>query len=189
VNMALALKFMANYLFNPAEYAPVPPRRDSADDEFLFRQGPARGLGQIRFHDWRAAYAAFHEVPNVAGFVEQAEGLCELLSTAPPAAEQQRDLDFLLTLGELFTLVVYGQLILEQAALLGLEPDTIDQIFDVFVRDFAAYAVALHGKSSSTGPQQAWALQHVRKPLADEARSTRTWERVRELAGAYEMRP
>ncbi len=43
VNMALVLKFMANYLFNPGEYAPVPPRRDAADDEFLFRQGPAQG--------------------------------------------------------------------------------------------------------------------------------------------------
>ena len=42
VNMALVLKFMANYLFNPAEYPPVPQRRDAADDDFLFRQGPAR---------------------------------------------------------------------------------------------------------------------------------------------------
>ena len=59
VNMALVLKFMANYLFNPAEYPPVPGRRDAADDEFLFRQGPARGLGKIQFHDWRATYAEF----------------------------------------------------------------------------------------------------------------------------------
>ena len=58
VNMALVLKFMANYLFNPAEYEPVPARRDAADDEFLFRQGPARGLGKIQFHDWRPAYDA-----------------------------------------------------------------------------------------------------------------------------------
>ena len=43
VNMALVLKFMANYLFNPAEYEPVPVRRDAADDEFLFRQGPTGG--------------------------------------------------------------------------------------------------------------------------------------------------
>jgi acyl-CoA dehydrogenase len=188
VNMALALKFMANYLFNPAEYAPVPTRRDPADDDFLFRQGPAKGLGQIRFHDWRSAYAEFSGVPNVARFVEQAEGLSALLTTAPPVGEQQQDLDFLLTLGELFTLVVYGQLILEQAGLLEVEPDTVDQIFDVLVRDFSAYAVALHGKPSSTESQQAWALDHVRKPIADEARSTSTWEQIRGLAGAYRMR-
>jgi acyl-CoA dehydrogenase len=189
VNMALVLKFMANYLFNPGEYLPVPVRRDPADDEFLFRQGPAKGLGKIQFHDWRAAYDEFSDVPNVARFVEQAGGLRTLLETAPPGEEQQRDLDYLLTLGELFTLIVYGQLILEQATLIELDADMIDQIFDVLVRDFSAYAVALHGKASSTESQQQWALQHVRKPVIDEDRAARAWEQVRGLAGAYEMHP
>jgi acyl-CoA dehydrogenase len=189
VNMALVLKFMANYLFNPADYPPVRVRRDAADDEFLFRQGPARGLGKIQFHDWRSTYAEFGGVPNVARFVEQAEGLCALLASAPPADDQQRDLDFLLVLGELFTLVVYGQLILERAALVELAHDTLDQIFDVLVRDFSAYAIALHGKTSSTEAQQAWALEHVRKPVVDDERFARVWTTVRELAGAYAMRP
>jgi len=189
VNMALVLKFMAAYLFDPAEYDAVPTRDDTADDEFLFRQGPARGLSKIRFHDWHDAYAAFAQVPNVARFTEQAEGLKTLLSTAPPSEDQIRDLDFMLTLGELFTLVVYGQLILEQAALSELPKDTIDQIFDVLVRDYSAYAVALHGRASSTDAQQEWALAHVRKPVVDSDRFASVWERVRALAGSYEMQP
>jgi acyl-CoA dehydrogenase len=189
VNMALVLKFMAGYLFNPGEYDPVPVRRDAADDEFLFRQGPAKGLGGIQFHDWRATYADFREVPNVGRLLEQAEGLVSLLSSAPPDESQQQDLDYLLTLGELFTLVVYGQLILEQAALADVRLDMVDQIFDVLVRDFSAYAVALHGKASSTEAQQAWAVEHVRKPVVDEERFGRVFETVRGLAGAYEMRP
>jgi acyl-CoA dehydrogenase len=189
VNMALVLKFMAAYLFDPAEYAPVPKRDDPADDEFLFRQGPARGLGKIRFHDWRAVYADFAHVPNVARFTEQADALKQLLATAPPSEDQIRDLDFMLTLGELFTLVVYGQLILEQAALDELPGDVLDQIFDVLVRDYSAYAVALHGRASSTDDQQAWALSNVRKPVVDADRFGEVWERVRGLAGAYEMRP
>ena len=189
VNMALVLKFMANYLFNPAEYPPVPARRDAADDEFLFRQGPSRGLGKVQFADWRIAYRPFAEVPNVARFVEQAEGLAALLGGAPPSEEQQRELGFLLTLGELFTLVPYGQLILEQAALTGLGTDVVDAIFDVLVRDFSGYAVALHGHSSSTEAQQAWALDHVRKPVGDPDRFARVWDEVAGHAGAYEMRP
>lgn len=187
VNMALVLKFMAGYFFNPDEYAPVPVRRDAADDGFLFAQGPTKGLSKIRFHDWQLAYEPFAEVPNVARFLEQARGVVELLSTAPPGPDQQRDLDYMLTLGELFTLVVYGQLILEQAQLTGLDADIIDQIFDVFVRDFSAYAVALHGKTSSTEAQQAWALAHVRKPAGDTERFARVWAQVTALAGAYEM--
>ncbi len=189
VNMALVLKFMAAYLFNPGEYEPVAVRHDPADDEFLFRQGPARGLSKIRFHDWRAAYEQFAQVPNVARFLEQAEGLKELLSTAPPDEAQQKDLDYLLVLGELFTLIPYGQLICEQAALTGLAADTLDQIFDVLVRDFSAYAVELHGKTSSTDAQQEWALAGVRKAAADPERFEGVWEKVRGLAGTYEMRP
>ena len=37
-----------------------------------------------------------------------------------------KDLDFLLVVGHLFTLVVYGQLILEQADLIGLDTDLVD---------------------------------------------------------------
>jgi len=189
VNMALVLKFLPNYLLAPTTLPEVPRRRDGADDDFLFHQGPARGLGKVRFANWRTPYDAFADVPNVAVFREQAEGLVDLLTNAGPDAEQATDLDLLLALGELFTLVVYGQLILEQAGLSGLDRDLVDQIFDVLVRDFSAYAVDLHGKASSTKAQQLWALEHVRKPAAAADRYDRVWQQVRDLAGAYEMRP
>ncbi|MFC0003570.1 acyl-CoA dehydrogenase [Micromonospora siamensis] len=187
VNLALIVKFMANYLFHPAEHPPVPTRHDPADDEFLFRQGPARGLGAIRFHDWRAAYDAHADVPNVARFREQADGLTALLAAHPPTEEQQRDLDFLLALGQLFALVVYGQLILEQAELTGLDRDLLDEIFDVLVRDFSAHATELHGKAATTEEQAAWALAHVRRPTVDPERTARVWSQVEALSGTYEM--
>ena len=195
VNMALVLKFLPSYLLQPISLADVPRRRDSADDDFLFHQGPARGLGKVRFADWRTAYDAYADVPNVALFREQAEGLVDLVTNAGPDAEQAADLDLLLILGELFTLVVYGQLILEQASMTGADRlgsqdnDLVDQVFDVLVRDFSAYAVDLHGKASSTKAQQQWALEHVRKPARDTDRYDRVWQQVRDLAGAYEMNP
>ena len=57
------------------------------------------------------------------------------------------------------------------------------------VRDFSAYAIALHGKSSSTQAQQDWALGAVRKPAVDAERFDRVWQIVRGYDGAYEMRP
>ncbi|MFD4241775.1 acyl-CoA dehydrogenase family protein [Streptomyces sp. NPDC058525] len=189
VNLALILKFMRNHLLEPAEYAPVPTRLDAADDEFLFRQGPARGLGSVRFHDWRPAYEAYAAVPNVARFREQADALCAFVTTAAPDEEQSRDLDLLLAVGQLFALVVHGQLILEQARLTGLDEDVLDELFGVLVRDFSAHAVELHGKDSATADQQAWALGAVRRPVVDADRSARVWARVEALAGAYEMAP
>lgn len=189
VNLALILKFMPAYLFQPQDYEPVPTRTDAADDEFLFRQGPARGLSKVRFHDWRQTYANYAHVPNVARFTEQAEAFCELLRTAAPDAAQQGDMDFTLTLGELFTLVVYGQLILEQADLVGLDGDTVGAVFDVLVRDFSGHAIELHGKRSSTEAQQAWAVSAVGKPVTDEGSFDKVWQRVVALSGAYEMKP
>ncbi|MGW0395065.1 acyl-CoA dehydrogenase family protein [Streptomyces sp. NPDC003042] len=189
VNLALILKFMRNHLLEPAEYAPVPTRLDAADDGFLFRQGPARGLGSVRFHDWRTAYDAYAAVPNVGRFREQADALCEFVRTAAPGEEQSRDLDLLLAVGQLFALVVHGQLILEQARLSGLDEDVLDELFAVLVRDFSSHAVELHGKDSATADQQSWALGAVRRPVVDADRSARVWERVEALAGAYEMAP
>jgi acyl-CoA dehydrogenase len=98
-------------------------------------------------------------------------------------------LDFLLNVGHLFSLIVYGQLILEQAALTGLDDDIVDAIFDFQIRDFSAYAVALHGKPSSTLAQQEWAVGAIRKPVPDAERFGPVWERVTAYDGAYEMRP
>ncbi|MEV4195919.1 acyl-CoA dehydrogenase family protein, partial [Streptomyces toxytricini] len=165
VNLALILKFMRNHLLEPADYPAVPTRLDAADDGFLFRQGPARGLGSVRFHDWRPAFDAYAELPNVARFREQADALCEFVATIAPDEQQSRDLDFLLSVGQLFALVVHAQLILEQARLTGLDESVLDELFSVLVRDFSGHAVELHGKDSATGAQQAWALAAVRRPV------------------------
>ena len=127
-------------------------------------------------------------MPNVARFTEQAEALRALLTTAPPSEDQQKDLGFLLIVGELFTLVVYGQLILEQAQLDGTDREVVDQVFDVFVRDFSASAVTLHGQASASEAQREWALGAVRPPVGDDERFERVWNRVAALDGAYAMR-
>lgn len=189
VNVAQILKFMPNFMFNPAPYPEIGTRDDPADDVFFWSQGPARGASKVRFADWAPVYERNTGIPNVAVFYQQVQAFKDLLATAAPDADQQRDLDFVLVVGHLFTLVVYGQLILEQAELTGLESDLVDQIFDVQIRDFSAYAVALHGKPSSTLEQQEWALSAVRKPTVDAARFDRVWDQVRSYDGAYEMRP
>jgi acyl-CoA dehydrogenase len=189
VNVGLVLKFMPNYMLNPIDYPAIPVRDDAADDVFFWQQGPTRGAGQIRFADWVGVYQEHSAIPNVARFYEQALAFRTLLTTAAPDADQQKDLDFMLNVGHLFSLIVYGQLILEQAALTGLDDDLIDVIFGFQIRDFSGYAVALHGKPTSTPAQQDWALGAVRRPVPDAERFDRVWERVKAYDGAYEMRP
>jgi len=187
VNIALIVKFMQNYFFNPAEYPPVPRRLDPANDDYLFSQGATKGLGKIQFHDYRPVYASSN-LPNVRIFAEQISLFREFLFKATPDAAQQKDIDFLLTVGEIFTLVVYGQLILENAALLETDDDVVDQIFDFMVRDMSIFALQLYSKPSSTEAQMSCCMKLVRKANVDEGRYQRVLERyVYSLSGVYEM--
>ncbi len=188
VNIALIVKFMPNYFFAPGKFPAVPRRDDAADDTFLFHQGETSGLGKIRFHDYDPAFAAY-DLPNVKVFREQIAVLKELLATATPDDAQRKDLDFLMTLGEMFTLVVYAQLVAENAAIYGLGNQLVDQIFDFLVRDFAKFAQQLHAKPSSTPAQMACCLRLIRKPVFDAARYDHVWKEVHALDGAYEMAP
>ncbi len=189
VNMALIVKFMTNYFFKPASFATIPSMADRTHDEFLFAQGPTKGLGDIRFHDYNLAYNSL-DLPNIAVFKEQIAMLQGFLLSASPDDGQRRDIDFLLTLGELFTLVAYGQLLIEKAMIDKIDHALVDQIFDFMVRDFSKFALQLYSKTSSTDRQMAMCLQMIKKPVHDPSRFNKIWSaHVHSLADRYEMNP
>ena len=188
VNMALVVKFMGSYFFKPKKYPEVGKVDQAKNDDFLFSQGPARGLSKIRFHDYRPVYDSF-DLPNVRVFKQQVRLLKGLLVVAKPTKEQKEDIDFLLILGELFTLVVYGGLILENAKVYAVSDDLVDQIFDFMVRDFSKFALALYSKTSSTRAQMAMCRLMIKKPVQNRARAERVLrDHVYALTDAYEMR-
>jgi len=187
VNMALVIKFMKNYFFKPDDFPDIPEVREPRHDAFLFEQGPTKGLGKIRFHDYREIYDRV-DLPNVRIFKKQIRTFRHLLMVGRPNKEQIKDIDFLLIVGELFSLVVYGQLILENAPVHSVEDDVLDQIFDVLVRDFSKFALQLYSKTSSTTTQRLFCRRMIRKPVVDHARFERVWEgHVNALEGAYRM--
>jgi acyl-CoA dehydrogenase len=187
VNMALIIKFMANYFFNPGKFPEIPKRDDPTNDDFLFNQGATRGLGKIQFHDSALAYNSLN-LPSLNIFKEQIDVLKEFLLTATPSMEQAKDIDFLLTLGELFTLVTYGQLLIEKAKIEVVEDDIMDQIFDFMVRDFSKFALQLYSKTGSTEQQMKLCLKMIKKPVKDLERFNRVWgKHIAVLDGVYEM--
>jgi acyl-CoA dehydrogenase len=144
-------------------------------------------LGKIQFHDFNPVFERW-DLPNVNLFQEQITLFQEFLVMATPEEDQQRDIDFLLALGEIFSLVVYGQLILENAEIYGVSPKVINQVFDFIVRDFSKFALTLHNKTSSTPEQMGYCLKMLRKPVADQAQYEHVWEEyVLALNGEYVM--
>ncbi|PIQ23986.1 acyl-CoA dehydrogenase [bacterium (Candidatus Blackallbacteria) CG17_big_fil_post_rev_8_21_14_2_50_48_46] len=185
VNMALIIKFMKNYFFNPQAYPEIKPVTSPRNDDFLFQQGSTKGLSKIRFHDYRQTYAR-KDLANLRIFRKQINRFRQWLVLAPPTPEQIKDIDFLLIVGELFTLVVYGQLILENS--LGLEDDLLDQIFDFMIRDFSKFALQLYSKTSSTKRQQWLSLRMIAKPTVNPERFEKIWKnQVFALKDSYTM--
>jgi alkylation response protein AidB-like acyl-CoA dehydrogenase len=181
------IKFMANYFFSPDEFPEIPKRDDTKNDGFLFNQGPTKGLGKIRFHDYNIAYDSM-DLPNIDVFKEQIAVFKEFLLTATPNEEQAKDIDFLLNLGELFTLVAYGQLIIENYSIYSIDEDIVNQIFDFMVRDFSKFALQVYSKTMSTDRQMELCLKMIKKPVADVECFERVWSNyVCELIDTYEM--
>jgi acyl-CoA dehydrogenase len=187
VNMALIIKFMPNYFFKPKEYPEVPKRNDVSDDAFLFNQGQTKGLTEIQFHDYNIAYNSV-DLPNVNIFKEQIGVFKEFMMKATPTMKQAKDIDFVLLGGELFTLVVYGQLLLENAKIYGIEDDVVDQMFDFIIRDFSKYALMMYSKPISTDKQVEFLLKMIKRPNRDDKRFKRVWENhVYALKDTYVM--
>ena len=189
VNVQLIRKFMQNYFFNPAEYAPVAPDFSDNDDVFLFDQGPTRGLGKVQFHDYKGIFEEFRRLPNVDTFITQIGIFKEFLEKAGPDKMQEMDPSWSLPLGEMFSIVVYGQLILEQARYPNLDPDILNQMFDFMVRDFAQFAMQIYGNHSSEDAQREYFVRIMLiKAVPDSEQYNRVWERyVSVLNGEYAM--
>jgi len=187
VNVALIVKFIANYFFKPAKYPDVVKQSEPKNDDFLFNQGPTRGLGKIRFQDYRIIYNSV-DLPNVKIFKKQIRLLKLFLLLARPSKAQRRDIDFLLTLGEIFALIVYGQLILENARIYNIEDDIVDQIFDFMVRDFSKFALQMYSKKSSNGRQMRLCSRMIKKPVVNNERFNHVWQNhVYNLKAQYVM--
>ncbi|MCG9777044.1 acyl-CoA dehydrogenase family protein [Photobacterium damselae] len=184
VNMALVVKFMQNYLFNPKDYPVIPHRDDVANDDFLFNQGPTRGLGKIQFHDYQQTYDAV-KLENVEIFKQQIAAFKDYLLHHSPSQDQARDVDYILAMGECFTLIVYGHLILERAQQLATEDMLINEIFDVLVRDMSHYALTLANKPSSTSGQYSALRLMQHKPHHDQERFKALWQSIYNLSGSY----
>ncbi len=131
VNIALIVKFMPNYFFDPAEYPPsrgatTPPTTTSCST----RARP--GAGQDPVPRLGAGLRAASTCPTCGCSASRSRCSARCSATRRPTRRSARDIDFLLALGELFTLrrlrpADAG----ERRASTSIDDDVVDQIFDV----------------------------------------------------------
>ena len=193
VNMALVIKFMKNYFFQPGDkrgHSRDPRGQRAAPRRVPLRPGADQGAGEDPLPRLPAGLRPRRSCANVnVSSRKQIRTFKQLLDGgATRQGTDPKDIDFLLILGELFTLVVYGQLIIENAPVHSVSDDVLDQIFDFLVRDFSKFALQLYSKTSSTSMQRVFCRRMIRKPVVDHTRFERIWEEhVYALRGAYRM--
>jgi len=186
VNMALIIKFMKNYLFNKDEFPDIPVGNNLTNDGYLFKQ-IAGGLSKVTFPDYRKAYQGV-EIANVKLFREQFEIFRDMLAKAPPTPQQAKNVDYAMAAGEMFTMIPYAQLILENMTIYNIDPAIVDEIFSFIVKDFSQYALAVYSNHENTPEQEKLLLSMIRKPALDEAKFKEVWEKyVLSLKDQYVM--
>lgn len=184
VNMALVIKFMANYFFDNTDYPKIEMRLDTRDDSNLFRQTTGK-LSKVKFPDYREVYRGV-DLPNVSVFMELVDLFRKMLAAAPPNEDQRKDVDYMLHLGELFTMIVYAQLVLENAKLYKLDGDMVNQIFSFMVGDYAQYALTHLSNFVNTPDQEKLLQMMLKKPVQNPAQKDRLWQgQVLSLLGQF----
>lgn len=188
VNMALVLKFVTNYFFNSVEYPEIGIVSEPKDDNNIFKQTMG-GLANVKFPAYDKAYEGV-TIPNVLKFKELVDTFKDLLAADAPAGDKLKNMDYMLNYGEIFTMVVYGQLVLEGAKLHNVEDDLIDQIFALFVRDTNKYALTQLNNYENSETQSKF-LQAIalNGPIVDKEKDFKFWkEYVEVLDGEYLMK-
>ena len=185
VNMALVLKFVNKYFFNNVEYPEIGIVNEMKDDNNIFRQSMG-GLAKVPFPDYKKAYENV-DIPNVKKFLEIIEDFRTLMAKGAPDSSLLKNMDYMLNYGEIFTMIVYAQLVLEGAKLNDVEDDLIDQMFANFIKDVNKFALDQLNNQENTEIQHEY-LQKIALcgPVIDKERDFRFWkEYVQVLDGAY----
>ena len=91
----------------------------------------------------------------------------------------------------MFSIVVYGQLILEQCRLAGMNRAIVNQIFDFMVRDFASFGLEIYDIHVTNDAQREFCKQiMLLRPEQSDEEYQKVWnEYVFSLNGQYVMTP
>jgi acyl-CoA dehydrogenase len=157
------------------------------EDSNIFKQ-TIGGLAKVKFPDYRKAYYGV-DLPNVNKFIELIESFRELLMKDAPSGKLVKNMDYMLNYGEIFTMIVYAQLVLEGAKLHNVEDDLIDQIFALFVKDVNKYALTQLNNQKNTETQSKLLREiALNGPVVDKEKDDEFFkEYIQALDGSYVM--
>ncbi len=188
INMMLVNQFLNAYLFEKQPAKKIPHMVETNSDDFLFAQGATtKATKNVPLGDYEEIYSKYTS-PNLDIFKSQIKSFVMLVEKLQLTKEDRTDIDLMLSIGELLSLIIYGQLILEYSEFDKTDIDTLDMIFHLFVRDFSRYASDLAGKEKISEENSRFCLSLVRKAHYDQTQIDTFYEsKVLVLKDSYRM--
>lgn len=189
INMMLVNQFLNAYLFEKKPASKVPHITEPKSDDFLFAQGATtKATRNVALGDYEEVYSKFN-TPNLDIFKSQIKLFVDLIKELELSKEDTTDIDLMLSIGELLTLIIYGQLILEYAEFDKTDNDTLDMIFHVFIRDFSRFATDLAGKEKISETKSKFCLKLIKKAHYDQSQIDSFYQKsVLSLKDSYRMK-
>ncbi len=145
INLRLAGQFVPRYFDRADDSLPVPASLSAetvpvGENAYLASAaaGNARAVG---FRHFLAAYRPLAAIPNVALFARQAAAFRRFVKGVKSAALADLRVD--LALGRGVAAIAYGQLIAENAVLMGIPPPVVSAIFGLLVGDMSGMALQM----------------------------------------------
>lgn len=189
VNLMQIIKFMGNYFFKPIDYPEVGRRTEAGDDSNVFKQFAGK-TSTVTFHDYQKAYNDIGHLPNVKIFNEKIEIFKEMLQQAAPDKAQYKNVDHMLNIGEIFSLIVYGNIIAENFRFNPMATEIIDRLYEVLCRDIAEFAFNQFLNFNLTADQEKYFQALMKKPVLNADQDQKIWEdHILPLVGSYTMNP
>ena len=150
VNIALIVKFMPSFFFDPGRVSGGRPQRPGGQRRLPLRSGRREGPRPNPLQRLPPRLRGLRSAERAVCSSSRPRSSARCSRADPPGPDQMKDVDFLLAGGEIFALVVYAQLMLENAPIYGIDDDLLDQIFDFMVRDVSKFALQLYSKPITT---------------------------------------
>ena len=174
VNMALIIKFIKNYFFDKADFEKFDSVSSAKNDSYLFNQ-VSGSLAKVRFPDYRRSFEGFKQ-SNLRIFNEQIELYRDFLMNAAPSEQQLKNADWMISAGEIFTLIPYAQLILENAKIYDINDDLLNEIACFLVKDFSSFAYNMILEHELSDEQERIFKKMMKKPDSDRSSFDSLWK-------------
>lgn len=153
INFNLAAQFVGPYFANSEQVVPSPGSvslgQVSSEENPSWMAARDRNPKTVRFAPFLAAYEPFKAVPNVEIFARQVAAFARFASGAALDTARQ------IALGRCVSVVVYGQLVAENCAAVGVSPELVSVVFHALVGDLTAECLGLAELLQTGSPELA----------------------------------